>query len=358
MDISLIDPTLDCRAVTPENPTGARGAGGAAAGGRKGSPMRLLKPGRTLVLAEVEGPGTIRHAWMTVPESPPEVLRSLVLEIIYGTGDEPSVSVPLLDFFGSPHGRPVAFTSAVHALQEGRGLNSYLPVPFGREGVRITLTNHSPAELMVFYQFDLTLERDAPAGYLHATFRRENPTVLLRDFEVVDGLRGPGRFVGMVGGVRTLDEGSWYGEGEVKFFRDRDTDLPTICGTGLEDYVGSAWGLGAHASLYGGAPLVAPPFVGFYRWHVLDPIMFERELRVTVQQIGSSVFSSDEEDEFRDFTARRRPAGAGWVEHPSPEVRAFCMYERSDDYCATAFLYCREPQPVPPVDVKAAVADL
>ena len=102
-----------------------------------------------------------------------------------------------------------------------------------------------------------------------------------RDFVIASGLRGPGRFVGCSVGVRVLDTGIWYGEGEVKVYRDGDTDHPTICGTGLEDYVGTAWGLGAHSALYGGAPLdVRPPgsssptFVGFYRWHLLDPIMF------------------------------------------------------------------------------------
>jgi hypothetical protein len=87
---------------------------------------------------------------------------------------------------------------------------------------------------------------------------------------IAAGLRGPGRFVGCSVGVRVVDSGIWYGEGEVKVYRDGDTDHPTICGTGLEDYVGTAWGLGAHSALYGGAPLdvrppgsASPTFVGF-----------------------------------------------------------------------------------------------
>src|SRR6185295_16419935 len=114
-------------------------------------------------------------------------------------------------------------------------------------------------------------------GYLHVSFRRENPTVLKRDFKIAEGIEGPGRFLGCVIGVRVLpDDMIWYGEGEFKFYRDGDKDHPTNCGTGLEDYVGTALGMGAHTTPLQGAPLiVAPPreasalpakpdFVGFY----------------------------------------------------------------------------------------------
>ena len=103
------------------------------------------------------------------------------------------------------------------------------------------------------------MELAAEFGYLHVEFRRENPTTMRRDFVITDGLRGPGRFLGCAMGVRIIDGGNWYGEGEMKLYRDGDDALPTICGTGLEDYVGSAWGLGPHASPYGGAPLVVQP---------------------------------------------------------------------------------------------------
>src|SRR5207244_10034943 len=96
-------------------------------------------------------------------------------------------------------------------------------------------------------------------SYLHVAFRRDNPTVMRRDFVITEGLSGPGRFLGCNVGVRVIDTGNWYGEGEVKVFRDGDRDLPTICGTGLEDYIGSAWGLGAHAAPSAGGPLVVSP---------------------------------------------------------------------------------------------------
>ena len=201
-------------------------------------------------------------------------------------------------------------------------------------------------------------------GRLHVTFRRENPTTMRRDFVIADGLRGPGRFFGCNVGVRVLDAGDWYGEGEVKVYRDGDTDLPTICGTGLEDYVGSAWGLGRCHSAYSGAPLVVhpgaaaggplagnPDFVGFYRWHGPDPIMFGTDLRVTIQQIGAKFFAAGQEAELAAYESTHPVAGEGWHRGLAPGMLAWGIAERVDDYCATAYVYCTEVQAVPRVDV-------
>jgi hypothetical protein len=355
-DLSRIDLSLDSRAVTFENPTGARGAGGTALGGRKGAPMRELAAGERVVLADLEGPGTIRHVWMTFPPARPEWMRALVLEVFYDDAVEPSISVPCLDFFGLPHGRPAHYVSALTAAQEGRGFNAYLPIPFRRR-IRIELGN------------DYTLEPrlSADTGLLHVSFRRENPTRLLQDFTIAGGLRGPGRYLGCNVGIRPLPAANfvWYGEGELKIFRDGDTTHPTICGTGLEDYVGTAWGMGAHFALYGGVPhevrppegAAIPAFTSFYRWHVLDPVVFSRELRVTIQQIGYAVVPKGAEAEFERFQRTNPAAGAGWLRN-NPAVSVHGLSERVDDYCATAYVYCRDAQPVARLDVQAATADI
>jgi hypothetical protein len=159
----------------------------------------------------------------------------------------------------------------------------------------------------------------------------------------------------------------WYGEGEVKVYRDGDGALPTLCGTGLEDYVGSAWGLGAHAAPYGGAPLVVTPpgkpgvnpdFVGFYRWHVADPIMFARSLRVTIQQIGAMHFLEGQEAELARYERTNPVAGEGWLYDVDRGIHAWGLAERVDDFCATAYVYCTTAQPVARVDVAAALADI
>ncbi len=368
-DPSIIDTSLDSRAVTFENVTGARGAGGQSHGGRKGAPSRLVHAGETVELCDLAGPGTVRHLWCTVPPAMPEVMRALVLEVFYDGAAEPSVSVPLLDFFGLPHGRPVAYASALTSAQEGRGFNAYFPMPF-RERIRATFTNGSSRSVMLYYQIDYTRSPTLPAdaGVLHVSFRRENPTTMRRDFTIVDGLRGPGRFLGCAIGVRPIDAGSWYGEGEVKVYRDGDEEFPTICGTGLEDYVGSAWGMGAHHAPYAGAPLdVRPPgasffsipdFVAFYRWHVPDPIVFTSALRATIQQIGMQLFLAGQEAAQDAYLATNPPAGTGWMRDPRPGVIGMGICERVDDCSAAAFVYCRDVQAVERVDVAAAVADL
>src|SRR4051794_28373554 len=367
-----IDTRLDSRAATFENPTGARGAGGRAHGGRKGAPSQRIRRGERVVLADIEGSGVIRHIWMTFMPGPPEQMRGAVLEVFYDGADEPSVSVPCLDLFGVAHGRPVAYSSALTAMQEGSGFSSWIPMPF-RQGVRIELLNASNRTMTLYYQVDYTLQPEVPAelGYLHVSFRRENPTTMRRDFVIAEGLRGPGRFLGCNVGVRVIDPADWYGEGEVKVYRDGDTDRPTICGTGLEDYVGSAWGLGRCQSAYCGAPLLVhpgatgggplagnPDFVGFYRWHGPDPIVFATDLRVTIQQIGAKFFAAGQEAELEAYERTNPVAGEGWHRGLGPAMLAWGIAERVDDYCATAFLYCTDVQPVPRVDVAAATADL
>jgi hypothetical protein len=363
---ALVDPSLDSRATSFENVGGERGAGGQEYGGRKGAPNRRLEPGERVVLADIEGAGVIRHIWMTFLPNRPERMRSLYLEVFYDGAAEPSVSVPCLDFFGLAHGRPVAYHSALTAANEGRGFNSYVPMPF-RRGARVELVNGGPKRTILYYQIDYTLQPDLPEnlGYLHVSFRRENPTVMRRDFVIAEGLRGPGRFLGCNVGVRVIDPGSWYGEGEVKVYRDGDDAFPTICGTGLEDYVGSAWGMGAHSAPYGGAPLVIgqngevdPDFVGFYRWHVPDPIMFQRDLRVTIQQIGAMFFTKGQEEQLAAYERTNPVAGTGWNGDVGPALLAWGIAERVDDYCATAYVYCIEPQAIPRLDLDAALADI
>jgi hypothetical protein len=167
-------------------------------------------------------------------------------------------------------------------------------------------------------------------------------------------------------GIRVIDGGVWYGEGEVKVYRDGDVELPTICGTGLEDYVGTAWGMAGHAAHYAGVALDVKPtpetqmpdFVGFYRWHVLDPIMFERDIKVTIQQIGYDAFVGGDGARLDRYERDGLVAGNGLRRVDNGVVLAHGIVERQDDYCAVAFTVCRDAQPVPRVDVAGAIADI
>lgn len=371
-DPSLIDLSHAIRAISFENPTGAVGAGGQAAGGRKGAPNRMMAAGERITLADISGSGRIRHVWMTFPPTTPEVARSIYLEVFYGGTDEPSISVPCLDFFGLPHGRAVPYASALQAVQEGRGFNSWIPMPF-REGIRIEFINASDRALPLYYQIAFTEGPvDENAGLLHVSFRRDNPTTLRTDFVIAEGLRGPGRFLGCNVGIRVLsaEHFSWYGEGEVKFFLDDDGPFPTWCGTGLEDYVGTAWGMGLHQTPLQGVPSlvqdpasaeageIMPEFVTFYRWHLPDPIVFHREFRATLQQIGAIPLRIDQEDIKQKLEQEGIVAGTGWMTLGADYAEWIGICERVDDVCATAYLYCRDPQSVPRLDVESATRDL
>lgn len=368
-DLSRIDRSQRPRTVSFENPTGAASTAGTAAGGRKGAPRRTIAAGERVVLADLDGPGTIGHVWLTVPPMRPDHLRAITIEVFYDGHPDPSVSVPLPDFFGAVHGRPVPYASALQSTQEGRGYNSWIPMPFRRH-VRVEFHNASPRPVELYYQLDLTLGQvHDDAGILHASFRRENPTTMRRDFTIAEGFAGPGRFLGCNVGVRILHEPAWftwYGEGEVKMYLDGES-LPTWCGTGLEDYAGTAWGMGPHQALYQGVPsVVAPPersgpmpdLASFYRWHLPDPIVFERSLRVTIQQIGAILLPPGSEHVKDAVDAAGILAGHGWEHVRGRSIEWFTIAERVDDYCATAFVQCLQVQAVPRVDVVSATADI
>jgi hypothetical protein len=345
---------LESRAASAENPSAEPGRGGMSANGLKGSPaIKDFKQGTTEVLLDQKGPGRIRHIWCTSKPRRPEHLRNIILRMYWENSTVPSVEVPISDFFGVAHGAPVPMYSALVSTQEGRGLNCYIPMPFS-EAALITVSNESDTDLdFLFYQIDFTLgdpvgEED---GRFHASFRRENPTILGRDFVLFETKGARGIYLGTVIGVRSLSEG-WWGEGEVKMYIDDDDKYPTICGTGLEDYIGSAWGLGVHHTPYQGAPLVHGNFFSIYRFHIVDPVYFQERIRVTVQQMGSAL-KSKVLPLYGDkliFSPKNHP-------RRNPEDG---YYLRSDDVCATAYWFqwplIKERDPLP--DKKTRSADL
>jgi len=315
-------PSVRSRSINAENPTGAPGAAAATASalgpGRKGTAFLPIGPGETLTLAEIEGPGVIRHLWITVPDrtdAGPYVLRDLVLRMYWDGSELPAVEVPLGDFFCNGFAERALVTSDQVVVAPTGGMNAYFQMPF-RSGARITLTSeHGGPIPHVFYQVDYTVGDDVgdDAMYFHAQWRRSNGTTALgEDHVILDDVEGPGRYLGTFVALASLHR-FWWGEGEVKFYLDNDTDLPTQCSTGLEDYAGGAWAFQdelrttpepevlTFSAPYcgypqylrrdptGAAPFVhdAPPMHGLYRWHVPDPILFRDRLRVTVQQIGT-----------------------------------------------------------------------
>jgi len=286
----LLNTGLISRSISFENPTGEAGKGGQAASslgvGRKGSPMKEIKPGETVQLCNIAGPGTIRHIWLTTSQSP-VVQRACVIRAYWEGQEHPSIECPIGDFFGFAHGKITAYQSAVHSLGPTGGRNLWLPMPFTSRA-RLTFSNEGEKPVPLYYQIDYTLGDKHPddVGRLHVIFRRENPTTLKQDFELLPQRNQKGRFVGAVIGVRNLHPDQWWGEGEIKVYMDGDREWPTIVGTGSEDYVGLAWGVQVAPFLYNGCSLNANNFVSMYRWHLPDPIAWQKEARITIQQIA------------------------------------------------------------------------
>jgi hypothetical protein len=297
------------RSISAENPTGAKGAGGAATEGTGAAAARDLGPGwkispsievgagATATLADIHGPGRLTHIWMTMH---PDHWRSLVLRIHWEGSELPAVEVPIGDFFCQGWCQFAQVSSLPVAVNPHGGMNCYWEMPF-RDHARVTLENVRGEPVTVYYQVDYELVPvGAQAAFLHVTWQRSNPLAYMDDHSILDDVQGEGHYVGtyLAWGVNSS---GWWGEGEVKFFLDGDERHPTICGTGTEDYFGGAWnfdvpgvGYSTFTTPFLGMPQVIRPDglyrsqqrFGMYRWHVVDPIRFSDALRVTVQALG------------------------------------------------------------------------
>ncbi|MDQ3751128.1 MAG: DUF2961 domain-containing protein [Acidobacteriota bacterium] len=285
---------IESRVASGENPTGEKGKGGQTNAGRKGAATVPIKAGESRILAEAKNTsGMVRRIWMTFPDRSPQMLRSLKIEMYWDGAAKPAVSTPVGDFFGIGLGQKVAFESVFFSDPEGRSFNATIPMPF-KTGMKIVMVNESKNNLdELFYDVDYTLGDKHAANmlYFHAYYRRENPTTIQKDYEILPRIDGRGRYLGAnIGVIVNTKEyfNTWWGEGEVKMYLDGDTSLPTIAGTGTEDYIGTAWGQGKFAHLYQGSPVADEKAMrwSFYRYHVVDPIYFYRDARITMQQIG------------------------------------------------------------------------
>jgi len=300
------------RSISAENISGEKGKGGMATKGTgeacardlgqgwKVSPSMHVEPGQTLTLADIDGSGAIQHIWMAGP--PIGNWRFYILRIYWDGQEQPSVEVPMGDFFACGWKQYAQVSSLAVCLNPASGCNCYWEMPF-RKRCKITFTNISTEKTTIYWQIDYTLT-DVPedCAYFHAQFRRTNPLPYKSVYTILDGVKGKGQYVGtyMAWGVNNC---GWWGEGEIKFYMDGDKDFPTICGTGTEDYFCGAYnfdlgkdhgGYREFTTPYAGLSQVIRPDglyssqtrFGLYRWHIMDPIRFEQDLRITIQALG------------------------------------------------------------------------
>ena len=298
------------RSISPENFTGEKGKGGMATKGTgeraarglgqgwKVSPSVRIAAGKTFELANIAGPGAIQQIWMT----PTGNWRFSILRIYWDDQPNPSVECPVGDFFAMGWGKYAHLSSLAVCVNPGSAFNCYWEMPF-RKRCRITMTNIADAEMTLYYQINYTLtEVPADAAYFHAQFRRVNPLPSKQDYTILDGVKGRGHYVGtyLAWGV---NNNGWWGEGEIKFFMDGDTKFPTINGTGTEDYFCGSYNFelkeptphyqefttpyaGLHQVIRPDGLYSANQRFGLYRWHIMDPIRFTQDLKVTIQALG------------------------------------------------------------------------
>ncbi|MFN2303591.1 MAG: glycoside hydrolase family 172 protein [Anaerolineales bacterium] len=302
------------RSISAENKAGAKGAGGKAqlgseiseaaadlGQGWKVSPCIEIKQQEVVEIANIGGPGVIQHMWFTVAE---EFWRSLILRLYWDDEEQPSVLVPLGDFFCNGWNKACRVNSLPIVVNPNGGFNSYWEMPF-HKNARISIENIGIKPVKYFfYQITYAL-MDIPddCGTFHARWQRRNPLPKGDLFTIVDGVVGQGHYIGtyLAWGV---NQTGWWGEGEIKFYIDGDDGFPTICGTGTEDYFGGAWAfvegtgetqhygtystpyLGFHQILQPDGFMQSQTRFGLYRWHVMDPIRFQSDLKVTIQDLG------------------------------------------------------------------------
>jgi len=297
------------RSISPENFTGEKGKAGMATEGTgkgpardlgqgwKVSPSVRIKAGTTFTLGEIQGPGCIQQIWMT----PTGNWRHSIIRFYWDDETEPSVECPVGDFFACGWGKYCQINSLAVCVNPGSAFNCYWQMPF-RKKARVTMENRDAKDMTLYYQINYTLTalpRDA--AYLHAQFRRVNPLPEKSVYTILDGVAGRGQYVGTYMAWEARSPG-WWGEGEIKFYMDGDKDWPTICGTGTEDYFCGSYNFENRetkkyqpfSTPYTGLAQVIPPDTayvppqrfGLYRWHVTDPVRFEKDLRVSIQALG------------------------------------------------------------------------
>ncbi len=303
------------RSICPENFTGEKGKAAMAkeegsawpaardlGQGWKVSPFVRVKGKSTFTLGEIEGPGAIQHIWLT--PAPLNKTRWFIVRMYWDDEPEPSVECPLGDLFACGWGRYCQISSLPVCVNPGSAFNCYWTMPF-RKKAKLTIENLDEETMTIYYQIDYALTPvPEDAAYFHAQFRREDPLKNKGLYTILDGVEGRGHFVGTYLAWEVHSTG-WWGEGEIKFFLDGDKEFPTIAGTGTEDYFCGSYNFDTAApdgkrryteftTPYTGLAQVIRPDglydavtrFGLYRWHITDPIRFEKDLKVTIQALG------------------------------------------------------------------------
>jgi hypothetical protein len=286
-----------------------------------------VAPGQRKILMDVKGPGVITHIWTTFlgPEPHPWAKngsanhQEMLLRMYWDGRERPAVEAPVGDFFANAFGKRSEVISLPVAVEDADSYNCFWHMPF-RKSARIEVVNQSEKPIsLLYYNIDWVkkdrISEDTP--YFYAQYRQEYPVQKGKDYVVLD-TQGKGHYVGTVLSVRTRSP-SWFGEGDEKIYIDGE-EKASIWGTGTEDYFLSAWGLKTTKTPFFGVPYfdqwgIVGGHTSAYRWHVTDPLVFSKGIKVTFEHWGW--MSPDE----------------------NPQYRSHSWNEREDDYSSVAFWY-------------------
>ncbi len=286
-----------------------------------------VAPGETHVLLDAEGPGMITHLWITFLGPEPQAWakegsanhQEMLLRIFWDGRERPGVEVPLGDFFANGFGKRRQVISLPVVVEDADSYNCFWKMPF-RKSARLEIENQSEKQIsLLYYNVDWlkldSLPEETP--YFHAHYRQEYPARQGSDYVVLE-TAGKGHYVGTFLAVRTRSP-SWFGEGDEKVYIDGEAK-PSIWGTGTEDYFLSAWGLQTTSTPYFGVPYfdqwgIVGGHTSAYRWHVVDPLVFQKGIKFTFEHFGW--ISPDE----------------------NPGYKSNSWNEREDDYASVAFWY-------------------
>jgi hypothetical protein len=283
--------------------------------------------GATKVVLQADGPGVVTHLWFTFLAPEPHAWapqgsanhQEMLLRIYYDGHDRPGVEAPLGDFFANCFGRRSEVISEPVIVEDADSYNCFWRMPF-RKSIRIEIVNQSQKMInLLYYNIDWiqldSLPDDTP--YFYAQYHQEYPVRAGADYVLLE-TEGRGHYVGTVLAVRTRSP-AWFGEGDEKIYIDGEPQ-PSIWGTGTEDYFLSAWGLQQCSTPYFGTPYfdqwgIVGGHTSAYRWHIRDPLVFRKSIKVTLEHWGW--ISPDE----------------------NPDYKSHSWNERQDDYASVAFWY-------------------
>ena len=286
-----------------------------------------VAPGATHTIMDVQGPGVITHMWFTFLGPEPQNWakngsanhQEMLIRIYWDGSKRPGVEAPLGDFFANCFGKRSEVISAPVIVEDADSYNCFWNMPF-RKSARVEIVNQSDKAInLLYYNIDWIkkdkLAKDTP--YFYAQYRQEYPAQHGKDYVLLD-TKGKGHYVGTVLAVRTRSP-AWFGEGDEKIYIDGESDA-SIWGTGTEDYFLSAWGLKKTSTPYFGVPYfdqwgIVGGHTSAYRWHINDPIVFQKGIRVTMEHFG-------------------------WIApDENPNYKSMSWNEREDDYSSVAFWY-------------------